>query len=95
MRVGDPVDLLVHRPQHIGMTMPQARYCCSAGRIEVLVAVVVDDGDAVPCDGERQRVAQAAMEDVAHWGQCTSTASQPRTGLPLSSRSSVGEMSML
>src|SRR5258706_9330546 len=67
MRVSVRVYRLVHRPQHVGVTVTETRHRRSAGRIEVFLALVVDDADAAPRDGERERVTRVAMEDAAHW----------------------------
>ncbi len=68
MRIGDPVDLLVHRPQDVGMTVAEARHRRAAGRVNVFPARGVDDANAVSARREWQSVAQTAMKDVTHVG---------------------------
>jgi hypothetical protein len=65
MRVGDLVDLLVHRAQDVGVAVAETGHRGAAGGVEILLAVAVDDRDAVPADRDRQRPAQLAMQDMA------------------------------
>ena len=64
MRVGDAVDLLVHRAQDVRVAVAQAGHRGAARGIEIFPAVAVDDRDAAPADRDRQRPAQLAMQDM-------------------------------
>src|SRR5262252_8024463 len=48
------------------MAMAKARNRGAARGVEVFAALAVHDADSVAGDGERQRAAQTAMEDVTH-----------------------------
>ena len=66
VRVGDAVDLRVHRGAHVGMAVAERRDRGAAGGVEVLAPFAVDDRHALGRDGGRRGLAQAAMQDVAH-----------------------------
>jgi hypothetical protein len=64
MRVGDLVDLLVHRAQDVGVAVAEAGHRGAAGGVEVRLAVAVDDLDAASGDRDRQRPSQLAVQDM-------------------------------
>ena len=66
VRVREPVDLRVHRREHVGMAVAEARHGGAAGRVEILLAGCVDEPHAAAADGHRRRRAQLAVEDVRH-----------------------------
>ena len=66
MRIGEPVELLMHGRQHIRMRVAQTRHRCAARGVDVLLAVNVADGDAVAIRGDGIGMAGLAMKDVGH-----------------------------
>jgi hypothetical protein len=66
VRVGDAIDLRVHRGQHVGMAMAEARHRGAAGGVEIAAAVGVDDGAAAAGGGHRQRAAELTVQNVGH-----------------------------
>ena len=64
VRVGDAVDLLVHRAQDVGVTVAEAGHRGAAGGVDVRLAVAVDDLDAASGDRDRQRPPQLAVQDM-------------------------------
>ena len=66
MRVGEPVDLRVHRGEHIRVAMAEARHGGAARRVEILLARGVGEVDAATPDGDGRRHAQIAVEDMRH-----------------------------
>src|SRR5258708_6933940 len=53
MRIGEPVELRVHRGQHIRVRVPEARHRRPARSIDVLLAIGVADEDAAATSGDR------------------------------------------
>ena len=68
VRVGEAVDLRVHRRQHVGVAVAEARHRGAAAGVDVLLAGGVGDEHAAAGDGDRRRVAEMAVEDVGHGG---------------------------
>jgi hypothetical protein len=66
MRVGKLVDLRVHRLQHVRVTVTEARDCCAARGIDVLLARGVNETDSATAHRERQCAAKLPMQDVGH-----------------------------
>ncbi len=66
VRVREPVDLRMHRRQHIGVAVAEARHGGAARRVEILLARGVGEIDAATRDGDGRRRAQIAVEDVRH-----------------------------
>jgi len=64
--VGELVDLLVHRSQHVGMRMAQAGDGGAAAGVEVTLAVGIDDVHALRRDCPRRHVRELPMDDAAH-----------------------------
>jgi hypothetical protein len=73
MRVGDAVDLLVHRAPHLGVPVTEARHRRATRGIEILLAFAVDERDTVSADGDRQGPAQLAMQDASQVLACLQT----------------------
>ncbi len=68
MRVGNAVDLRVHRREHVRMSMAKARHGRPAARVDVALAVAIDDFDACGRRHHRRHCAQVAVHHVAHRG---------------------------
>jgi len=66
MGVGQLVDLLLDRPDHGGVAMPEAGDRGPAGGVEISAPILVDNEDAVAADGDRVLVSRMAVKDVAH-----------------------------
>ncbi len=66
MRIGEPVELLVHRGQHVRMRMPQTGHRRAARSVDVLLAGGVADDDAVAARGDGIGMAGLAMKDMGH-----------------------------
>jgi hypothetical protein len=81
VRIGDAVDLLVHRAQHVRVRVPQAGDCRTAGRVQVAAPFPVGDPQTLRRHGHRRQVMQVAVENmgaaVGHgtsWSRSLSTA---------------------
>src|SRR5207237_9544903 len=66
VRIGDSVDLLVHRPDHVRVAVPKAGDRRATRSVEVFAPSRVDDADPASACGEREARAQTAMENMAH-----------------------------
>ena len=77
VRVGEAVDLRVHRREHIGVAVAEAGHRRAAGRVEIAPALRVDDPDALSSDRHRRRRAELAMEDVGHRRQAAAAMVRP------------------
>ena len=66
MRIGEPVQLLVHGCQHIWMRMAETRHRRTTRGIDVFLALGVADGDATGARGDRVGLADLAMKDMGH-----------------------------
>jgi len=62
VRIGEPVDLGVHRRQHVGMAVAQAGHGRAARAVEVSLAVAVVQPGALAGNGRRWRMPQRAMQ---------------------------------
>ena len=66
MRIGEPVQLLVHGCQDIWMRMAETRHRRTTRGIDVFLALGVADGDATGARGDRVGLADLAMKDMGH-----------------------------
>ena len=66
MRISEPVELLVHRRQHVRMRMPETGHRRAARGVDVFLARGVADDDALATRGDRIGMADLAMKDVGH-----------------------------
>src|SRR5438067_1440462 len=66
MRIGEPVQLLVHGCQDIRMRMAETRHRRTTRGIDVFLALGVPDGDAPGARGDRVGLADLAMKDMGH-----------------------------
>ena len=66
MRIGEPVELLAHRRQDIGVRMTETRHRRAARGIDVVLAVAVADHDAVAARGNGIAMVDLAMKDMGH-----------------------------
>ena len=66
MRIGEPVQLLVHGCQDIRMRMAETRHRRTTRGIDVFLALGVADGDATGARGDRVGLADLAMKDMGH-----------------------------
>ena len=66
MRIGEPVQLLVHGCQHIRMRMAETRHRRTTRGIDIFLPRGVADGDATATRGGRVGVAYLAMKDMGH-----------------------------
>ena len=66
MRIGEPVELLVHRRQHVRMRVPEAGHRRAGRGIDVLLAGAVADDDALAAYGDRIGMAGLTMKDLGH-----------------------------
>src|SRR5436190_23109486 len=67
VRVRDLVDLGVHRGEDVRVTVAKAGDRSTAGRVDVLLAVLVGDEQALRGYGDGYVGAQGAMDDVGHF----------------------------
>ena len=66
VRVREPVDLRVHRGEHVGVAMTKARDGGAAAGVEIASAAVVDDVHAARRHGLRRHRRKLAMQDTTH-----------------------------
>src|ERR1700733_10785609 len=66
MGVSELVELLVQSRDHVGMTVAEAGHRGAAGRIDVGLAVLVEQFDAPAADGDRHFGIGGAMKNMGH-----------------------------
>ena len=66
MRVGQAVELLVHRREHVRMRVAETRHGRAGGSIDIFLASTVADDDAPGTRGDGVRMAGLAMKDTGH-----------------------------
>ena len=66
MRVGQAIELLVHRRQHVRMRVAETRYGRAGGSIDIFLASTVSDDDAPGTRGGGVSMAGLAMKDTGH-----------------------------
>ena len=66
MGVSELVELLVKRRDHVGMTVAEAGHRGAAGRIDIGLAVLVEQFDALAADGDGHFGIGGAMKNMGH-----------------------------
>src|SRR5580692_8628349 len=66
MSVSKLVELLVKRGDHVGMAVAEAGHRGTAGRIDVALAVLVEQFDALAADGDRHFGIGGAVKNMGH-----------------------------
>ena len=66
VRIGELVELLVQGGRHRGMAVAEARHRRTARGVDVALARLVDELDALAADGDGQGAGDLAMQDVGH-----------------------------
>ena len=66
MRVGEPVELLMHRGQHLGVLMPKTRHRGAGRSVDILFASAVADDDALGACSDRVGMADLTMRNACH-----------------------------
>ena len=64
--IGQPVDLVMHGGDHVGMTVAQRGHGRTARGIDIAAPLRVADFQAAGGDGDGGRVVQVTMEHMAH-----------------------------
>ncbi len=66
VRIGDALELRADRRAHLSVRMAEAGDGGAPARVEIALALLVDDVGAVPVDGGRNLGAKIAVDDVSH-----------------------------